>query len=335
MRRGVSLLVTIFLVAFFIESFENLHQSDILGQKVIHFADDDSDGYDGDDQCPSVTGNSTEDRIGCIDSDGDGYSDADENWNMSDGADAFPQNSAAWSDIDGDGYSDQPNLNITDDCPSRYGKSRQVLWGCADMDLDWIPDVIDTDIDGDGISNELEIASSSALFQYNPLDPNSVPQDSDYDMIPDAVDSDDDNDGWPDLLEQDRGTDPLDTKSTPFNKYFGIETGFFYLGGIDTTSNYEAEAIEISVSGILEVVTEELIIPFLLVPIYFFIFYSRRQYFKRLSLEISLCKYQKELNKVEKKINQAIENRKIKTLHGLILRNKIEERENGLRLEEE
>ena len=335
MRRGVSLLVTIFLVAFFIQSFEGLQQSDILEQKVIHFADDDSDGYDAEDQCPSVTGNSTDDRIGCIDSDGDGYSDADENWNLSDGADAFPQNSKAWSDLDGDGYTDQPNLEITDDCPSRYGKSRQVLWGCADMDLDWIPDVIDTDIDGDGISNELEIASSNALFQYNPLDPNSFPPDSDYDMIPDAVDNDDDNDGWPDLLEQDRGSDSLDSQSTPFNKYFGIETGFFYLGGFEATSDYDAEAVEISVSGILEVVTEELIIPFLLVPLYFFIFYSRRQYFKQLILEISLCKDQKELNKVERKINQAIENRKIKTLHGLILRNKIEEWENDLRREEE
>ncbi|MEZ8139116.1 MAG: hypothetical protein QMC43_00960 [Candidatus Poseidoniaceae archaeon] len=335
MRRGVSLLVTIFLVAFFIQSFEGLQQSDILEQKVIHFADDDSDGYDAEDQCPSVTGNSTDDRIGCIDSDGDGYSDADENWNLSDGADAFPQNSKAWSDLDGDGYTDQPNLEITDDCPSRYGKSRQVLWGCADMDLDWIPDVIDTDIDGDGISNELEIASSNALFQYNPLDPNSFPPDSDYDMIPDAVDNDDDNDGWPDLLEQDRGSDSLNSQSTPFNKYFGIETGFFYLGGFEATSDYDAEAVEISVSGILEVVTEELIIPFLLVPIYFFIFYSRRRYFKQLILEISLCKNQKELNKVERKINQAIENRKIKTLHGLILRNKIEEWENDLRREEE
>lgn len=335
MRRGVSLLVTVFLIAFFIQSFEDLQQSDTLSLKEIHFSDDDSDGYDSDDQCPSVAGNSTDDRIGCIDSDGDGYSDADENWNLSDGADAFPQNSQAWSDLDGDGYTDQPNLDITDDCPSRYGKSRQVLWGCADMDLDWIPDVLDTDIDGDGISNELEIASSNALFQYNPLDPNSFPLDSDYDMIPDAVDDDDDNDGWPDLLEQDRGSDPLDSQNTPFNKYFGIETGFFYLGGFDATDDYEAEAVEISVSGLLEVVTEELIIPFLLVPIYFFIFYSRRRHFKQLILEISHCKYQIELNKLEKKINRAIENRKIKTLHGLILRNMIEERENDLGLEEE
>ena len=335
MRKGLFLLVTIFLGAFFIQSFEDLQQSDSLGQKAVHFADNDSDGYDADDQCPSVAGNSTDDRIGCIDSDGDGYSDADENWNLSDGADAFPQNSDAWSDLDGDGFADQPNLEITDDCPSRYGKSRQVLWGCADMDLDWIPDVIDIDIDGDGISNELEIASSNALFQYNPLDPNSVPPDSDYDSIPDAVDSDDDNDGWPDLLEQDRGTDPLDAQRTPFNKYFGMETGFFYLGGLDATGNYEAEATEISISAILEVVTEELVIPFLLVPIYFFIFYSRRRHFKQLSLEVSQCKSQKELNKIEKKINQAIENRKIKTLHGLILRNRIEERENDLRLEEE
>lgn len=335
MRRGVSLLVTVFLIAFFIQSFEDLQQSDTLSLKEIHFSDDDSDGYDSDDQCPSVAGNSTDDRIGCIDSDGDGYSDADENWNLSDGADAFPQNSQAWSDLDGDGYTDQPNLDITDDCPSRYGKSRQVLWGCADMDLDWIPDVLDTDIDGDGISNELEIASSNALFQYNPLDPNSFPLDSDYDMIPDAVDDDDDNDGWPDLLEQDRGSDPLDSQNTPFNKYFGIETGFFYLGGFDATGDYDAEAVEISVSALLEVVTEELIIPFLLVPIYFFIFYSRRRHFKQLILEIRHCKYQIELNKLEKKINRAIENRKIKTLHGLILRNMIEERENDLGLEEE
>ena len=335
MRKCVSILFTIIIVALFIQFSEDLQQSETLSQKVIHFADDDSDGYDADDQCPNVAGNSTYDRIGCIDSDGDGYSNVDENWNLSDGADVFPQNSDAWSDLDEDGYADQPNLEITDDCPSRYGKSRQVLFGCSDMDLDWIPDVIDTDIDGDGISNELEIASSSALIQYNPLDPNSFPLDSDYDLIPDAVDDDDDNDGWPDLLEQDRGTDSLDSKSTPFNKYFGVGTGFFYLGGFDITNDYQAEAIEISVSGLLEVVTEELIIPFLLVPIYLAIFYSRRQHFKQLCSQINECNAQHKVIALEKEINRAIENRKIKTLHGLILRNRIEEQENYLRLEEE
>jgi len=335
MRRLAIFLIMALLAVFLLQASEDSQQSVLTGNETIYFVDEDSDGYDADDQCPSVAGNSTNDRIGCIDSDGDGYSDAEETWNLSDGADAFPQNSDAWSDMDGDGYADQPNLEITDDCPTRFGKSRQVLFGCADMDLDWIPDVLDTDIDGDGISNEFELASSSPLFQYNPLDPNSCPDDSDFDLIPDAVDDDDDNDGWPDLVELDRGTDPLDFKNTPFNNYFGMETGFFYLGGFEFTNEYEPEAIEISLSGFLEVVTEELIIPLLLVPIYLFTFFLRRQRFIQLCNEIVLCENAPSLNKLEKRINQSIEGRKIKTFHGLILRNRLEEKENDLRTEEE
>ena len=41
-----------------------------------------------------ASGDSTEDRIGCLDSDGDGWSDADENWTIAMGADAFPNNSS-------------------------------------------------------------------------------------------------------------------------------------------------------------------------------------------------------------------------------------------------
>ena len=61
------------------------------------------------------------------------------------------------------------------------------------MDLDWIPDVLDDDIDGDGISNEMERAASLVLTFYDPMDPHSVPADSDFDTIPDAIDEDDDN----------------------------------------------------------------------------------------------------------------------------------------------
>ena len=32
------------------------------------------------DDCPEIDGTSTHDRTGCIDSDGDGYSDPDETW---------------------------------------------------------------------------------------------------------------------------------------------------------------------------------------------------------------------------------------------------------------
>jgi hypothetical protein len=335
MRQWLLKVVILLSLFIFLQAFEDIHQTTSLEQQSIHFTDDDSDGYDADDQCPNVAGNSTHDRIGCLDTDGDGYSDEDEFWNLSDGADAFPLHNGAWSDLDGDGYTDQPNLLFTDDCPTRHGKSRQVLFGCLDMDLDWIPDVIDPDIDGDGISNELELASSTALFQYNPMDPNSYPKDSDYDMIPDAVDDDDDNDGWPDSVEQDRRSDPLDPKNTPFNNILGITTGTFYHGGLEFDTEYDAEAIELSLSGLSEVVTEELVIPLLLIPVYFYFFYSRRRLFEQLKKDIDICPGHNKLNVLEKKINRYIEDRKIKTHHGLILRNRIEERENDIRGSEE
>ncbi len=76
--------------------------------------DRDSDGY-GDstlgfhpDACPEVYGNSTEDRFGCIDSDGDGWSDADSDWEIiagddcEHGADAFPEDPVQWCEENGD-----------------------------------------------------------------------------------------------------------------------------------------------------------------------------------------------------------------------------------------
>ena len=86
---------------------------------------------------------------------------------------------------------------------------------------------------------------------------NSYPVDTDYDTIPDAVDEDDDNDYWPDVIELDRGSDPLDADNTPFNRYFGVPTGFFYYGGFETDTKYDGEALELSLSGLMEVVTEE------------------------------------------------------------------------------
>jgi hypothetical protein len=167
------------------------------------------------------------------------------------------------------------------------------------------------------------------------MDPNSYPKDSDYDMIPDAVDDDDDNDGWPDSVEQDRGSDPLDPKNTPFNNILGITTGTFYHGGLEFDTEYDAEAIELSLSGLSEVVTEELVIPLLLIPVYFYFFYSRRRLFEQLKKDIDICPGHNKLNVLEKKINRYIEDRKIKTHHGLILRNRIEERENDIRGSEE
>ena len=50
----------------------------------------------GADACSTVIGNSTNDRFGCFDSDGDGYSNKDSNWGYSDGADGYPDDPLRW-----------------------------------------------------------------------------------------------------------------------------------------------------------------------------------------------------------------------------------------------
>ena len=312
-----------------------------------------------------VSGESTQDRVGCLDSDGDGWSDSDVNWNETMGADAFPndanesrdldgdgigdvadedmdgdlspddvdvwpEDSGIWSDTDGDGYANQGLHTQSDDCPFTYGKSRYRLQGCSDIDGDFIPDLYDSDADGDGISNEQELGASNGTVQFDPYNAASTPVDTDKDTIPDVLDDDNDNDGWPDDVELDRGSDIYDKEETPFNLYFNSNTGFFYSGGLSGdsfSSEYDAESIEISLSALSEIVFEELVIPFLLVPIYFAIFFARRSEYKKCLAEIEDAKSLKELIELESKVNLMVKEKKIKVYHGLVLRNALEENE--------
>jgi len=312
-----------------------------------------------------IHGESTEDRVGCLDSDGDGWSDPDVNWNISMGADAFPNNasehsdldgdgigdvadedmdgdlspdevdvwpedSGIWSDTDGDGYADQGSHAKSDNCPFTYGKSRYRLKGCSDIDGDFTPDIYDSDADGDGISNQQEIAASTGTILYDPYNADITPLDFDKDTIPDDLDPDDDNDDWPDDVEIDRGSDKFNKEETPFNLYFNSNTGFFYSGGLSGdsfSSEYDAESIEISLSALSEIVFEELVIPFLLVPIYFAIFLARRGEYKKCLAEIEAAKSLKQLIELESKVNLMVKEKKIKVYHGLVLRNALEENE--------
>jgi hypothetical protein len=82
--------------------------------------DTDQDGWGDDssqlngDGCPTVAGTSTEDRYGCPDSDGDGYSDPDGVWlaHPAGGGDAYVSNPAQWYDTDGDGHGDNYTYQI-------------------------------------------------------------------------------------------------------------------------------------------------------------------------------------------------------------------------------
>jgi hypothetical protein len=319
----------------------------------------------------AASGDSTEDRIGCLDSDGDGWSDADENWTIAMGADAFPNNSSEhadldldgigdnsdedidgdgvanaqdvwptiskiWSDTDEDGYADQGGHELSDNCPAAYGKSKIRLVGCSDIDGDFMPDIYDDDADGDGIRNELERAASSGTILYDPYNPLSTPLDTDRDTIPDVIDSDNDNDGWPDSVELDRGSDIFDADETPFNLYFGINSGVFYSGGLNSNSfsqGYDAESFELSVSAFMEIVFEELVIPLLLIPTYFAIYYVRASKYRDLLTKIEGAESKDELIELEKAVNQTVKDKGIKVYHGLVLRNAIEEVESKFNAE--
>ena len=157
---------------------------DAFAEDSTQWADADGDGY-GDntagttpDDCPTVTGTSTLDRLGCLDSDGDGYSDPDGMWDAESGADAFVDDPTQWSDFDGDGYGDnyanstwedrnpswpgeyRDDVTVQDACPTQEGTSWQNgLIGCPDQDGDGWYNLQDafpndatqwSDVDGDG-----------------------------------------------------------------------------------------------------------------------------------------------------------------------------------------
>ena len=113
----------------------------------------DEDGYgnsiDGTtpDSCITLYGNSTQDRYGCLDTDGDGYSNPDSAWTAQDGADAFPLDLTQWIDSDQDGFGDNQLGNQADDCTDQYGTSTIDRLGCLDTDGDGYSDINDDFVD--------------------------------------------------------------------------------------------------------------------------------------------------------------------------------------------
>ena len=115
------------------------------------------------DGCPYIWGNSSWDRIGCPDSDGDGFSDPG-NAQPGEGvasphgdADAFVDNPSQWWDSDGDGFGDNRTGTRGDACPGMPGSSEWAIeWNQETesyIDIEWLGC---PDNDGDGYANSGE-----------------------------------------------------------------------------------------------------------------------------------------------------------------------------------
>ena len=139
---------------------------EIINEEELYADDVDRDGVPNDlDGCPNTPGDSTMDRLGCQDADGDGYSN---------GGDVFIYEPTQWNDTDGDLFGDNngPDDYNGDDCPNEPGVASGTngtgcpIWN-PDADGDGIPDTSDqcadtpagvttnlvgcSDLDGDGV----------------------------------------------------------------------------------------------------------------------------------------------------------------------------------------
>ena len=136
------------------------------------------------DWCPNASGNSTEDRGGCLDTDGDGFSDPDDEWTLENGADAFPDNKNYSGDADFDSVPDR-----IDNCPNTSGTSSEnSVLGCIDTDGDGWADTIDqfpdnasewSDSDMDGLGDNADMFPNNASAKF----------DTDLDGIDDTIDA--------------------------------------------------------------------------------------------------------------------------------------------------
>ena len=189
-------------------SWTVLDGADAFPSDPTQSADTDGDGY-GDnasgtnpDGCPTQFGDSTVDRIGCPDSDGDGISDADGMWNVSQGADAFRYDETQSQDQDGDGYGDNASGNYPDACPTEFGDSWQNgTLGCPDSDQDGWADIQDShpsditqwlDVDGDGYGDNPGGTTPDACPDTN----GNSTQGNRYGC------TDSDGDGWDDVIDE-------------------------------------------------------------------------------------------------------------------------------------
>jgi len=170
-----------------------IDDNDAFPLNPLQSLDSDGDGFGdnnapgaGGDGCPTTWGTSSIDRGGCPDSDGDEWSDADENWPAcilgAGFGDAWQFNPNQWCDNDGDGFGDQYYFDFNSVTGLRINESGDAL---PDDSAQW------RDQDGDGIGDN---------YSYS-LDMNGLRTNQVGDAFPTNPQQhqDTDGDGWGDI----------------------------------------------------------------------------------------------------------------------------------------
>ena len=213
--------------------------------------DTDGDDFDdGVDDCWNTPGNSTVDRTGCVDSDGDGWSDS---------GDDLQNDSTQWNDADGDGFGDNQLGDQPDACIEFYGNSTIDRWGCLDTDGDGVSDPDDNgdygpvwtlldgadafydnasatgDVDGDGFDNGIDdcltiSGNSTGFFSVDSTTGGKK-------GCPDS-----DGDGWADIEDEEPidAQQIIDTTPPPISTIWNV---------VDEDENGKVVLVELSHSG--------------------------------------------------------------------------------------
>jgi hypothetical protein len=163
----------------------------------------------------------------------------------------------------------------------------------------------------------------------DPFDADEYPADTDGDGTPDQFDDDDDGDSFPDTLEAERGTDPLDANETPLSQY-GDNSGIYWVPGEGFSSSYNAEAYEFSVSALMDMMSSEYLIPLLLLPITLLLLLRRQRRFTKMRKDMESAESLDDLEGAEEAIDNLIIKRKVKVVHGVLLRNLFERKRDGM-----
>ena len=163
---------------------------DKFPDEPTQWADEDFDGFGSNpdglmpDACPTQNGFSNQDRYGCPDSDLDGYSNPDPNFNAEQGADALPTQGTQWRDQDGDGYGDNTTGLLPDACPWEFGNSTRAWLANATALVGFVEVASNgcEDLDGDGWVDRTEsIGMDTDPNEHFDGDKDGVGSNADYD----------------------------------------------------------------------------------------------------------------------------------------------------------